>query len=211
MSQRMFNTVLTLLIAGGLMLAILVASVTYVMQPNGWWFIGYFVVALPGVWLSAKSGDWLVSLVGYLMVIGATGAIVGPYTHLYAPALVLQVALITLCVSLGIGFAGAVYPKSVENWGGFLLTGLIILICGDVVRMFMASYYITPVTLHMWDWIAVVLFSAFIFYDMNRAQRMAWTLDNAVDSAVALYLDIINLFIRLLAARSGSSRSDSKW
>ncbi|MFZ2049265.1 MAG: Bax inhibitor-1 family protein [Minisyncoccia bacterium] len=211
MSQHAFNAVLTLLIAGGLMLAMFVGSITYSMHPNGWWFLGYFVVALPGVLLSSTSDNWFVSFIGYLLVIFATGAIVGPYTHLYAPAVVMQVALITLCVSLGIGFAGAVYPKSVENWGGFLLTGLIILICGDVVRMFMVSYGIQPVTLHIWDWIAVLLFSAFIFYDMNRAQQIAWTLDNAVDSAVALYLDIINLFIRLLATKSGSSNDNSKW
>lgn len=35
-------------------------------------------------------------------------------------------------------------------------------------------------------------------YDWAKAQNNRKTLDNAVDSAVSLYLDIINLFLRLL-------------
>jgi FtsH-binding integral membrane protein len=35
-------------------------------------------------------------------------------------------------------------------------------------------------------------------FDWYRAQAYPKTVDNAIDSAVDLYLDIINLFIRLL-------------
>ena len=37
-----------------------------------------------------------------------------------------------------------------------------------------------------------------MFDDWAKAQEKPKTLDNAVDSAVDLYLDIINLFVRLL-------------
>ena len=42
------------------------------------------------------------------------------------------------------------------------------------------------------------IFSLYIGFDWSRAQVMSKTLDNAVDAAVQIYLDIINLFIRLL-------------
>ena len=49
-----------------------------------------------------------------------------------------------------------------------------------------------------WDWLVALLFCGYIGYDWSKAQEECKTLDNAVDSAVSLYLDIINLFIRLL-------------
>ena len=48
------------------------------------------------------------------------------------------------------------------------------------------------------DGLFVLIFSGYIGYDWARANRLPKTLDNAIDSAAALYLDIINLFLRLL-------------
>ena len=44
----------------------------------------------------------------------------------------------------------------------------------------------------------VVIFSGYIGYDWARANMIPKTLDNAIDSAASLYIDIINLFIRIL-------------
>jgi FtsH-binding integral membrane protein len=52
------------------------------------------------------------------------------------------------------------------------------------------------------------LFCAYIIYDWNRALRLPYTVDNAIDAAVALYLDIMNLFIHLLRIL-GKSQSSS--
>ena len=50
----------------------------------------------------------------------------------------------------------------------------------------------------IFNWIFVIIFSGYIGVDWSRAQVMSKTVDNAVDAAVQIYLDIINLFIRLL-------------
>ena len=47
-----------------------------------------------------------------------------------------------------------------------------------------------------------------IGYDWAEAQTKAYTLDNAVDSVVGLYLDIINLFLRILSSSSKSNKKD---
>jgi FtsH-binding integral membrane protein len=57
------------------------------------------------------------------------------------------------------------------------------------------------------DWIGVVLFSAYVIFDMNRAMRLPRTLDNSIDAAVAVYLDFANLFVRLLSLL-GQRRDD---
>jgi len=48
------------------------------------------------------------------------------------------------------------------------------------------------------DWAVSFIFCGYIGYDWGRACRIPKTLDNAVDSAAAIYMDIINLFVRVL-------------
>lgn len=48
------------------------------------------------------------------------------------------------------------------------------------------------------DWIVAAIFCGYVGYDWGRANNIPKTLDNAVDSAAALYMDIINLFLRIL-------------
>lgn len=57
------------------------------------------------------------------------------------------------------------------------------------------------------DYAAAALFAGLIFFDINRAMQLPRTMDNAVDCAVALYLDIFNLFIRLLSILGKAKRS----
>jgi FtsH-binding integral membrane protein len=101
-----------------------------------------------------------------------------------------------------LAFIGATIPDSLEHWGSYLFAGLMALL----VAQFMAPIalwfgVILPdgFVMTALDWVGIVLFSGYVIYDMNRAQRVAPTLDNAVDCSLDLYLDILNLFIRLLS------------
>ena len=49
------------------------------------------------------------------------------------------------------------------------------------------------------DWIVAGLFSLYIGYDIYRSQQYPKTVDNAIDSALDIYMDLANLFIRLLS------------
>lgn len=51
----------------------------------------------------------------------------------------------------------------------------------------------------IFDYAVVLLFSAYIGYDWAKANRYQRTVNNAIDSATDLYMDIINIFIRILA------------
>ena len=57
------------------------------------------------------------------------------------------------------------------------------------------------------SWFAAIIFSLYIGYDFLKANELRYTVDNAVDSAVDIYLDIINLFLRILEIL-GSRRDD---
>ena len=49
------------------------------------------------------------------------------------------------------------------------------------------------------DWIVAGVFSLYIGFDVWRSQQFPKTVDNAVDCALDIYLDLANLFIRLLS------------
>ena len=80
------------------------------------------------------------------------------------------------------------------------LTGVIV--C-ELIFMFIV--FATP---SLWDFIVALIFCGYIGYDWAEAQTKAHTLDNAVDSVVDLYLDIVNLFLRILSSSSKSSKND---
>ena len=81
--------------------------------------------------------------------------------------------------------------------GRTLLVALIVGLLAEVVATFLLGYRGM-----LFDWLFVILFSGYIGYDVARSQAFPKTLDNAVDSALDIYLDIINLFIRLLSILS---------
>ncbi|MDQ1433134.1 MAG: uncharacterized protein QG634_273 [Patescibacteria group bacterium] len=48
------------------------------------------------------------------------------------------------------------------------------------------------------NWIGTAIFIGFIDYDYSKALEDDASVDVAIDRVVALYLDIINMFIRIL-------------
>ena len=58
------------------------------------------------------------------------------------------------------------------------------------------------------DYIVVVLFMGYLGYDWCRAIRQERTIQNAVRSACEIYIDMVNVFIRLLSILSRSRRND---
>ena len=120
-------------------------------------------------------------------------------SRLAPAASVVKVFAITTGLVVTLGLVGAVYPKSLESWGIYLLGGLLVLIFGQFVVL-IAGMLGANVggAMTVFDWIGVALFSAYVVYDLNRAMRVERTHDNAIDCAVAIYLDFLNLFLRLL-------------
>jgi FtsH-binding integral membrane protein len=77
--------------------------------------------------------------------------------------------------------------------GKFLFIGLILLIVASFANMFFA---IPALSLTI-SAIAVMIFSAYILYDVSRIVHGGET--NYVMATLSLYMDIYNLFINLLS------------
>ena len=100
--------------------------------------------------------------------------------------------MITLCITAAMTLFAIVCPQFCSKLGGILFASLIGLILARLVMLIFGMYSIAAA------WIGAVIFSLYIAYDVWRSQRYPLTLDNAIDSALDIYLDIINLFLELL-------------
>ena len=82
--------------------------------------------------------------------------------------------------------------KDFSFMGKFLVIGLVLLILASLVNLF----FQVPAASLAISAIAVLIFSGFILYDVNRIVRGGET--NYIMATLALYMNIYNLFVNLL-------------
>ena len=120
---------------------------------------------------------------------------------MYTAASVAKVVFVTVLLTAVLTVIGACIPESLSSFGGWLFAALTFVLLaqfGIPLMGWLIPGFPLDGALTLLDWIAAAVFSIYIVYDVNQALRVPATVDNAIDCALALYLDIINLFIRLL-------------
>ena len=169
--------------------------------------VGYLVFALVGV-LMTRSRSAVVSFIGYNLVVLPLGFMLSLFLVGYEPYLITSVFLMTAAVTLTMMLLSLVFPRLFLSMGRALGITLLIVIVFQLIFTFvaLATGVFNDSLFLLIDWVVVVVFSLYIGYDWAIAQKRYRTVDAAVDSACALYLDIINLFIRLLSIMGRRSR-----
>ncbi|MCI2285173.1 Bax inhibitor-1 family protein [Colwellia sp. MSW7] len=156
-------------------------------------FIGYFASCFLGIYLFRKSDSPMVSFIGYNFVVVPFGLIINLVVSQYNPDIVLEAIRVTGMVTFVMMLLGSMYPAFFNKIAGALTIALLCVIVVELVEIFIFN------THHgILDWIVAIIFCGYIGYDWARANAIPKTYDNAVDSAAALYMDIINLFLRIL-------------
>ena len=207
MSKNFFSLVTSTWVVVGILVTMNFAVVTKALELNWFIVIGVLVFGIAGVLISGH-GNPVVSFTGYMMVAVPFGILMGPVINAYTDASVVKVLLTTTVVVAGLGFVGAIIPDNLQGLGSWFLGGLIALLAGYFVIP-IAGFFGVPIegALRAWDWIGVALFAGLVVYDWNRAMRIPKTWDNSIDVAIAIYLDWLNIFIRLLSL-TGNKKSD---
>lgn len=200
MSANLYASWVTFLTAFGIAVSAATAYIALSFEFTLLLLLPALVASIVGILISKNNDDVTLSLVGYMLVAVSFGFITVPVVAMYTTASVVRILSLTTTVVLGLGFVGALVPKSLESWWSWLFGGLLVLLAGQLFLP-LASYLGVPIgdAMNLWDWVGVVLFSGLVVYDLNRAMRIPYTMNNAVDCAVEVYLDFANLFIRLLS------------
>lgn len=207
LSERDYVGAIVWLTTLGLAVSAGMGTLTRNWEPNIFAYLGVGLgLPIVGMLIALFSKDWKVSLLGFGMIVTGLGAILGPAVALYDKGSILAAVIATGGVTFVMSCTGMMYRKSLEHWGGYLFGALIAILFALIAQSILSAMG-APMGGLLWKVIsigAVIVFSLYIMYDWNRALRLPHTLDNAVDVAVAIYLDIINLFIWLLRIFGGN-------
>ena len=155
--------------------------------------IGYFALVLIGSALISRPSPAL-SFLGYNLIAVPIGLVLCAALQGYYVETVRSAALVTAIITLSFMIAATVFPGFFLRLGRVLFFGLALLIAGELVSLlFFRSRSFA------YAWLGAGVFSLYIGYDWARANTCARTVDNAIDLSASLYLDIINLFLRVLS------------
>lgn len=201
-SERKYNTILSGVVLYGLVInvficALLGDSLAYVSPLKI--IIPYFIFTIIGMLMSAISKNPIVSFIGYNFVVLPVGALLSVVVSSVGgigTGVVLQAFVCTTLVTVIMVILSILYPNFFSKLGRVLGTSLLILI---IVRLLALIFNFTVPFI---TWISATIFSLYIGYDFYKSQVFEKTIDNAIDCALDLYLDIINLFLDILSILS---------
>ncbi len=166
------------------------------MSNYGLFLIAYFVMILVGSFMIHGSKNPVISFIGYNLIVVPLGLVLTVTLNAYSYAgfgSTITVAFaITAVVTLVMMFVSSLFPSFFLSLGKTLTLSLLVTIVIELLCL------LFNVPLGIIDGIVVLIFCGYIGYDWARANRCAKTVDNAVDCASELYIDIVNLFLRIL-------------
>ena len=203
MSPRAYNLALTVLVCAGFVVMGLCSSLfgdvrflLAVIQNFGMFSIGCFVASIAGIILMgvAKGSQRVgLSLAGYAVFTLSFGFTTSIAMLQFSLETISNAFLATAGITVVFGCLGIAFPRFFEKIQGVLAAGLLGVIPVQVVMMLMG------VQTGLIDFIVIVLFCGFIARDFYVAAMDAPTLANAAFHASNLFLDIINVFVRILS------------
>lgn len=168
----------------------------FMMRNPMLWTIGSLVGTIGGlIAMSAgRAKERLpIALAGYALFTLTFGFSSSLVLMLYDLQTISMAFSATAGIMIVFGAAGIMYPRAFERLQGVLVVGLLAIIVIEVVLSLVGVQQTAT------DGIVVLLFCGFIGYDVHRASTAAPTVSNALWYAVELYLDIMNVFLRLLS------------
>lgn len=163
--------------------------------------IAYFVVSILGIAICRMKNGIGLTFLGYHLIVFAVGTLLAISVPQFSNVSILNACVITVIVTLVMIVLSTIKPDVFLSMGKTLF---ICLTAAIIIELIMLLFGIHIPTL--WDFAIVILFCGYVGYDWAMAQEKERTLENAVDSCAGLYLDMINIFVRLLG-RGGNSRS----
>lgn len=156
--------------------------------------IVYLVMVIVGCIMSVWSRNPVISLIGYCMVVLPLGAVLSIYLPAFTYKTITSAFLVTTFLSLFMIILALVYPRVFNSIFALLGIAVLVALIYQIVAIFTGFGNNTWV-----DWLIVLLFSAYVGFDVSLARVRPRTVNNAVASACAIYMDLIYVFIRLVA------------
>lgn len=201
-SRRLYNLVLTGLVL--LSFAIMAACSQMTSTLEFWMFVQRNPLLFTLLTLVGSFGGIIVmniararenlslGMIGYTVFTLTFGFTTSMVLSMYSLDTITAAFTATAGIMVVFGAAGIAFPRFFERLMPVCALGLLAVIAVEFALMLFG------VQQSLTDIAVIVLFCGFIGYDVHRASTAVPTLSNAVWYAIELYLDIINVFLRLL-------------
>ena len=153
---------------------------------------GSFILTIVVMSAAASKQSVGLSLVGYVVFASTFGLTASFGLANYDLPTINTAFIATAAITFVFGALGVTFPKFFQRVYGIGFGILLATILVEIVLMFMG------VSQSITDLIVIVVFAGFIGYDTYVATTVPPTLPNAVLMASNLFVDIINVFLRIL-------------
>lgn len=154
--------------------------------------IASLLLVIAGSIISTKSKKPILSFLGYNFILFADSMLISLIIPFYSIDQIILAFSITIGITLCMMTLSSIFPQFFSKLGLTLFFSLLIFVVIEIIAMLLGYRG------DIFNWICVGIFSLYIGYDWHKAQNYPKTIDNAVDSTIDLYVDIINIFVRIL-------------
>jgi len=193
------------------------SAVHRMMKGNPWLVFGGSMVAMIGSSMLCQSLEYQPGLNAKHMAwgvhSGVVGLVIAPLMLLGGP-LIMRAATYTLGTVAALSLTAACAPDDkFLNWGGPLSLGLGGICVASLGGMFLpATSAAVPVIHSLVTYGGLVVFGGFMLYDTQKIVKKAeiatynGTKYDPINSSIGIYMDTINIFIRIAMIMAGNNR-----
>lgn len=166
-----------------------ICSMNYLLM-----IIIYFAGSLGSMFVVYGSKNPVVSFLGFTGLSVSMGLLLTYFVSYFEIGSILLAFVTTAAVTAIMMIAATIFPAFFKGLGRVLFFTLLVTIIAEIVISLILGIGAT-----FFDFLVVIIFCGYVGYDWARAQDYPKTLDNAVDSAADIYVDVVNLFVRILS------------
>jgi modulator of FtsH protease len=169
-------------------------------------FITFICMFVPLIMAQRAARDFPKNLILTFLFTFIEGIWLAPFLMLAernAPGVVSQAAILTFAAFGVLSLYAVVSRRDFSAWGSFLMVGVFVLLVAIILNAFIGS-----AAGGLWiAAIGVMIFSGLLVFDTWRLLRSgAYGQDDYVLTAVAIYLDLLNMFVFILSLLGGGRR-----
>jgi len=195
-SDRSYNLVIGGMLLWGIVINVLMAVflTNTILRMNPILVLVLYVAGTLGcTFVVYKSTSPVISFAGFSGLAACMGLVLCFFIAEYQLGTVSLAFQMTAIITVAMMILATLFPGFFMSIGRSLGLALILSIVVELVAGF-----IFKANLQIMDYVIVIIFCGYIGFDWAKAQIYPKTLDNAIDSAADIYVDVVNIFIRLL-------------
>ncbi|MBQ6660848.1 MAG: US12 family protein [Lachnospiraceae bacterium] len=204
-SENTYNTIIGAVILYGFVVTALIAFLVPLEITASYYpvvVIGYFICVAVGMAMCRKSENPKIDFIGYNLIVVPMAVVIGPALAAVGFATVRYAFFVMALVALLMVGLSKLYPQVFLSMGRLLFASLGIGLLTEVIM------WCFSLSSGIFDFVFIAIFCGYIGYDWAVAQKRPKTVDAAIDSACMIYVDLINLLIRIIRIMASSKNKN---